>query len=94
MTWARTDGRPLDAGFQPAAAQCRDVAQRVGAGAPKAEREETMKIAMQSCMQGRGYVWQCEGPLGGMAGGCGQGEPPADKGPRSGPSGGPGRSMT
>jgi hypothetical protein len=91
MTWARTDGRPIDAGFTTAAQQCRSMASRVGSGAPRSEREETMKVAMESCMQGRGYVWQCESPLGG----CGQGgEPPADKGQRPAAPASSGRSMT
>jgi hypothetical protein len=70
MTWMRTDGRPVDAGFKAAADQCRDVASRVGAGAPRQEREETMMVAMQSCMQRRGYVWRCENSLGELAPGA------------------------
>jgi hypothetical protein len=70
MTWMRADGRPVDGGFQAAAEQCRGVATRVGAGAPQREREETMMVAMQSCMQQRGYVWRCENPLGELAQGA------------------------
>jgi hypothetical protein len=72
MTWARADGRPVDAGFQAAADQCRSAASRVGAGAPRKQREDAMMAAMQSCMQQRGYVWRCESPLGELAqGACG-----------------------
>ena len=72
MTWMRTDGRPVDGGFQAAADQCRNVATRAGAGSPQRQREETMMAAMQSCMQQRGYVWRCESPLGELAqGACG-----------------------
>jgi hypothetical protein len=95
MTWMRADGRPVDAGFKTAADQCRDMATRVGAGAPRKEREETMMAAMQSCMQQRGYVWRCENPLGELAkDGCGEGDPPAGKGPRPARSAAPGGSMT
>jgi hypothetical protein len=80
MTWIRTDGRPIDAGFQAAADQCRAVAGRVGAGAPPKQREETMMAAMQRCMQQRGYAWQCEHPLGGLA--RSDGDSSADKEPR------------
>jgi hypothetical protein len=74
MTWMRSDGRPVDAGFSAAANQCRDVATRVGVGAPRKQREETMMAAMQSCMQQRGYVWRCESPLGELAqGACAEG---------------------
>jgi hypothetical protein len=82
MTWMRTDGKPVDAGFQSAASQCRDMATRVGAGAPRQQREETMKTAMQSCMEQRGYVWQCDQPLGLGQSACGDGDAPAGKGPR------------
>jgi hypothetical protein len=92
MTWMRADGRPVDGGFQAAADQCRGVATRVGGGAPPREREETMMVAMQSCMQQRGYVWRCESPLGELAqGGC-DGDSPADKRSRPSRSAGPGRS--
>ena len=95
MTWMRTDGRPVDAGFQAAADQCRDVAGRAGAGAPRKQREETMMAAMQSCMQQRGYVWRCQSPLGGLAqGACTESDSPADKGQGPARSGPPGRSMT
>jgi hypothetical protein len=83
MTWARTDGRPVDAGFQAAADQCRSTASRVGAGAPSKQREDAMMAAMQGCMQQRGYVWQCQSPLGELSpGGCTEGGSPTDKGPR------------
>jgi hypothetical protein len=95
MTWMRTDGRPVDAGFKTAANQCREAATRAGAGAPRQEREETMMAAMQSCMQQRGYVWRCENPLGELApGACADGETPAGKGPRPARSAAPGGSMT
>jgi hypothetical protein len=95
MTWMRADGRPVDAGFKTAADQCRDAATRVGAGAPRKERDEAMMAAMESCMRQRGYVWRCEHPLGELAqGGCGEGESPAAKGPRPARSAVPGRSMT
>jgi hypothetical protein len=83
MTWARADGRPIDAGFQAAADQCRSAASRIGAGAPRKQREDAMMAAMQSCMQQRGYVWQCESPLGALASSaCTEGDATADKGPR------------
>ena len=83
MTWMRTDGRPVDGGFKAAADQCRDAASRVGAGAPKREREDTMMAAMQSCMKQRGYVWQCQHPLGELAkGACEEDEAPAASAPR------------
>jgi hypothetical protein len=95
MTWMRADGRPVDAGFQGAADQCRGVAARVGAGTPQEQREETMMAAMQSCMQRRGYVWRCEHPLGELGqGACAESEAPADKRPRPARSAAPGRSMT
>ncbi len=95
MTWMRADGRPVDAGFQGAANQCRDVAARVGDGAPRKQREETMMAAMQSCMRQRGYVWRCEHPLGELGqGACAEGEAPADKGSRPARSAAPGRSTT
>jgi hypothetical protein len=83
MTWARGDGRPVDAGFQAAADQCRSAASRAGAGAPRKQREDAMMAAMQSCMQQRGYVWQCQSPLGELSpGACTESDSPADKGPR------------
>jgi hypothetical protein len=94
MTWMRTDGKPVDAGFQSAAEQCRAAAGRVGAGAPPKQREETMMEAMQNCMQKRGYVWQCTQPSGALAlGGC-EGNSPSGKGSGPAPSGPPGRSTT
>jgi hypothetical protein len=93
MTWMRADGRPVDGGFKAAADQCRDVASRVGAGAPKREREETMMVAMQSCMQQRGYVWRCESPLGELAqDGCSEGEGAPGNRSRPARSAAPGRS--
>jgi len=94
MTWMRADGRPVDGGFRAAADQCRDMATRVGAGAPKRERDETMMAAMQSCMQQRGYVWRCENPIGELAkGGCSAEEDsPPDNRSRPSRSAGPGRS--
>jgi hypothetical protein len=83
MTWARTDGKPIDAGFQAAADQCRNMASRVGAAAPQKRREETMMAAMQGCMEQRGYVWQCDSPLGPLGqGGCAEGDSSAGKGAR------------
>jgi hypothetical protein len=83
MTWARADGRPVDAGFKSAADQCRSAASRVGAGAPRKQREDAMMAAMQSCMGQRGYVWRCESPLGELApGACTEADSGADKGPR------------
>ena len=91
MTWMRTDGRPVDGGFQAAAEQCRNAATRMGAGAPQREREQAMMAAMQGCMQQRGYVWRCESPLGELAqGACGEGGAQAEDRPR--PARGPGRS--
>jgi hypothetical protein len=91
MTWMRTDGRPVDGGFQAAAEQCRNAATREGAGAPQREREQAMMAAMQGCMQQRGYVWRCEHPLGELAQGtCGEGDAQAEERPR--PSRGSGRS--
>jgi hypothetical protein len=96
MTWMRSDGRPVDGGFKAAADQCRDAATRVGADAPRREREETMMAAMQSCMQQRGYVWRCQHPLGELAQGACEDDdaPPGNRGkpPRSAAP--PGRSMT
>jgi|SRR5262245_46495725 len=93
MTWMRTDGRPVDGGFREAADQCRGVATRVGDGAPPREREETKVVAMQSCMQQRGYVWRCENPLGELApGACRGGDFPSDKRPKPARSAGPGPS--
>jgi hypothetical protein len=89
MTWMRADGRPVDGGFKAAADQCRDVATRVGAGAPQKEREETMMAAMQSCMQRRGYVWRCDNPL--AVGGCSDGDSPPDDRPRPARPAAPGR---
>jgi hypothetical protein len=95
MTWMRTDGRPVDGGFRAAADQCREVAARSGAGAPRKQREETMMDAMQSCMQQRGYVWRCVSPLGELGQGqCAEGEPSADKGPRPERPAAPRRSTT
>jgi hypothetical protein len=38
---------------------------------------------MQGCMEERGYVWQCESPLGALGqGACADGDSPAGKGPR------------
>jgi hypothetical protein len=83
MTWARADGRPVDAGFQAAADQCRSAASRMGGGASRSQRDDAMMAAMQRCMEQRGYVWQCESPLGELApGSCSGGDGPADKGPR------------
>jgi hypothetical protein len=93
MTWMRSDGRPVDGGFQAAAEQCRNAATRVGGGAPKREREreEAMMAAMQGCMQQRGYVWRCESPLGELAqGACGEGGAQAEDRPP--PARGSGRS--
>jgi hypothetical protein len=83
MTWMRADGKPVDAGFRTAADQCRGVASRVGAAAPQNQREGIMMAAMQGCMQERGYVWQCENPLGPLGqNACTDGDSSADKGPR------------
>jgi hypothetical protein len=94
MTWMRADGRPVDAGFRAAADQCRGVAARAGGGAPGQQREATMKPAMQNCMEQRGYVWQCSQPLALGQAACGDGDAPADKGPRPARSEVPGRSTT
>ena len=82
MSWVRTDGRPLDADFRQAADQCRGMASRAGAGAPRQQKDEAMMAAMHNCMQLRGYVWRCESPLGGL-GTCSEGgESANDKRPR------------
>jgi hypothetical protein len=66
----RVDGRPVDSGFQSAAAQCRDVASRVGSASPATQREELMVAAMQGCMSRHGYVWRCQHPVATLDGAC------------------------
>ncbi|MBX9592167.1 MAG: hypothetical protein K2X43_22980 [Hyphomonadaceae bacterium] len=48
MAWQRADGRPVDASFDGAIAQCRRVASDYDDGAV---------AAMRRCMGKRGYVW-------------------------------------
>lgn len=63
MTWMRKDGRPIDAAFYGAIAQCREVASQVGIASPKIQRQDLMVSAMEGCMARRGYKWACGHPL-------------------------------
>jgi hypothetical protein len=62
-TWMRHDGTPVDAGFHFVAAQCREVAEKVGKASPPSQRDELRTAAMNGCMKQHGYVYRCAHPL-------------------------------
>jgi hypothetical protein len=60
MTWMRRDGTPVDAGFHFVAAQCREIAEKVGKASPASQREDLRNTAMNGCMAEHGYYWRCK----------------------------------